>query len=136
MNELRCVLPFHLVPSANAREHWSITARRTREQRGVTRMRLGMIPGRLPCVVTLTRIGPKALDGDNLRNACKAVRDGVADALGVKSDADPRITWQYAQIPTAKCASMNLLFVPYKGGRKGGSSYGVQIRIGPREGPP
>lgn len=50
----------------------------------------------LPCVVRLTRLSPGTLDDDNLRGALKAVRDGVADRLGV-DDRDPRVTWEYAQ---------------------------------------
>ena len=47
--------------------------------------------------VTLTRVAPSnGLDDDNLRGALKAVRDGVADALGV-DDRDPRVEWKYAQ---------------------------------------
>ena len=48
------------------------------------------------CTVTLTRIAPRKLDCDNLRGALKAVRDGVADWLGV-DDGSERITWKYAQ---------------------------------------
>lgn len=56
-----------------------------------------LVPGcQLPCVVTLTRISPRLLDDDNLRPALKAVRDGVADRLGV-DDRDPRVEWRYAQ---------------------------------------
>ena len=51
---------------------------------------------RLPCVVTLTRIAPRALDCDNNQISMKAVRDGVADRLGV-DDRDPRVTWRYGQ---------------------------------------
>ncbi len=50
----------------------------------------------LPCVVTLTRISPGTLDGDNLQGALKGVRDGVADRLGV-DDRDARVRWVYAQ---------------------------------------
>ncbi len=49
-----------------------------------------------PVVVTLTRIAPHELDDDNLAFAFKAMRDGVADALGVR-DRDPRVSWRYAQ---------------------------------------
>lgn len=52
---------------------------------------------RLPVVATLVRIAPRSLDGDNLQTCLKAERDGVGDALGLKSDADPRVTWWYAQ---------------------------------------
>lgn len=49
-----------------------------------------------PAVVTMTRISPGTLDDDNLRPALKSIRDGIADAFGVK-DNDPRIEWRYAQ---------------------------------------
>lgn len=50
----------------------------------------------LPCTVTLTRIAPRDLDGDNLQSSLKAIRDGVADFLKV-DDRDSRVTWAYAQ---------------------------------------
>jgi hypothetical protein len=37
------------------------------------------------------------LDDDNLRGALKAVRDAVTDALGLRTDADERVQWHYAQ---------------------------------------
>ena len=46
--------------------------------------------------VTLTRESAGILDDDNLRGALKAVRDGVADWLGI-ADNDPRVTWRYEQ---------------------------------------
>lgn len=48
-------------------------------------------------VVTLTRIAPGTLDDDGLAAAFKAVRDGLTDALGFRSDADPRLRWRYGQ---------------------------------------
>jgi hypothetical protein len=54
----------------------------------------------LPVVVTLTRQGPRLLDDDNLAFAFKSVRDGVAQALGIK-DHDKRVTWRYAQLKGA-----------------------------------
>lgn len=50
----------------------------------------------LPVVVTITRLAPRKLDDDNCIAGCKAVRDEVAKFLGV-DDADPRVTWRYAQ---------------------------------------
>lgn len=48
-------------------------------------------------VITLTRIGPGTLDSeDNLAAGFKAVRDGIADALGV-NDRHPRLRWFYGQ---------------------------------------
>jgi hypothetical protein len=93
-------LPIRLLSEANVRQHWAEKARRARAQRLAT---WGAVraagPGRLrwPLDVTITRVAPRALDDDNLRGACKAVRDGIADALGLPSDRDPRVTWLYAQ---------------------------------------
>lgn len=42
-------------------------------------------------------MAPRELDDDGNVTSLKAVRDGVADALGMKSDRDPRVTWRYAQ---------------------------------------
>lgn len=81
----------------NAREHWAQRSRRVKSEReAVGWMLLGKRP-ELPCVVRLTRIAPsKGLDGDNLQGSLKAVRDSVAQWLGV-DDADARVTWQYDQ---------------------------------------
>ena len=93
-------LPVRTVSTLNSREHWSKRARRAAEHRALSRMlltgplraaRLG-----LPLRVTLTRVAPRALDGDNAQGALKSVRDGVADALGV-DDRTPLVTWVYAQ---------------------------------------
>jgi len=93
-------LPIRTVSEANRRDHWAKKAKRIAEQRVMVDMccstpfcRLRML---LPCLARLTRVAPRELDDDNLRGALKAVRDGVADALGVK-DNDPRVTWEYAQ---------------------------------------
>lgn len=94
-------LPIRLVSEPNVRQHWAKKAKRVASQRGLTRVALFMEPKRarftFPVLTTLTRIAPKPLDDDNLRGACKAVRDGIADALGIK-DNDPRVTWAYAQM--------------------------------------
>lgn len=51
----------------------------------------------LPVTITLSRIAPRALDDDNLRGAFKAIRDGICDYLGLRSDSSPLITWRYEQ---------------------------------------
>lgn len=97
---VRVSIQFPLVlPSvANAREHWTKRARRTAAQRNAVRLTAG---GQyrgfvLPMVVKLTRIAPRKLDSDNLSSSFKAIRDQVADELGV-NDGDARIAWLYAQ---------------------------------------
>lgn len=59
----------------------------------------------LPCRVTLTRYGPKKLDGDNLQSAFKAVRDTVAALIvpGLKPGmADELMSWEYDQVSGQK----------------------------------
>ncbi len=90
-----------LVSVANKREHWSKRAKRTKEHRAIA---LAAVHGSVhdPALllqvtaVRITRIAPRQLDGDNLQSSAKALRDGIADALGI-NDNDPRIEWQYAQ---------------------------------------
>lgn len=91
---MNTTLPIKTVSEANVREHWAQRARRAKWQRRDAYMATPRHT--LPCTVTLTRIAPRTLDDDNLRAALKAVRDGVADRLGV-GDRDPRVVWEYGQ---------------------------------------
>jgi hypothetical protein len=95
-SELRgtVILPVMTVSEANGRDHWRKKASRTKRHRTAARAMCPVVP--LPCTVLLTRMSSRELDDDNLRGALKAVRDGVADALGV-DDRDNRVTWLYAQ---------------------------------------
>lgn len=94
---IKVLVPIRTVSELNARTHWSVRARRAKVHRTSTRWALMACgPGQLPCKVTLTRIGRRDMDGDNLQGSLKAARDGVADWLRA-SDSDPRITWVYAQ---------------------------------------
>lgn len=56
--------------------------------------RCGALP--MPLLVTITRIGPRRLDDDNLAGACKYVRDAIATEVGV-DDGDERWTWRCEQ---------------------------------------
>jgi hypothetical protein len=86
-------LPLKLMSLANLRIHWSARHKLVKAQREAAIM----VPHHdLPCVVTITRIAPRALDSDNLVSCAKGLRDGIADRLGVK-DNDPRVEWRYAQ---------------------------------------
>lgn len=51
--------------------------------------------------ITLTRIAPRKLDGDNLQRSLKAIRDGVADVLRI-DDGNERLGWRYEQRPAVK----------------------------------
>jgi hypothetical protein len=86
-----------LPSAANLREHWSKRHRRVKLQRHVVGLYLANKPRpALPVVVTLTRVAPRALDGDNLQSAFKGIRDEVAKWIGF-ADNNPRIRWEYAQ---------------------------------------
>lgn len=90
-------IPLRLPSAANLREHWAAKAKRVKSQRAAVALYLGNGPRPpFPVVVTLTRIAPRALDGDNLQGAFKGARDEVARWFGVP-DNDPRVTWHYDQ---------------------------------------
>jgi hypothetical protein len=97
---IKIELPIRVISTANAREHWAVKAKRNREHRSAAyyatqgALRKEMLAGNVRG--TLTRIGKRRLDDDNLAGAFKAIRDGVADGLGL-DDGDPRIEWRYAQ---------------------------------------
>lgn len=96
--------PIRTVSEANrsSREPWQVKMRRRKDQQtamGV--MFLNALQGRrveLPCVVRLTRVGPKRMDSDNLAGSFKACRDQIARQIGV-DDGDTRITFEYEQTP-------------------------------------
>jgi hypothetical protein len=92
-------VPVRAVAEVNAREHWSARQKRAKDHRRVTVIcarSASLTRPALPLVVTLTRLAPRAMDSDNAVGACKHVRDGVADWLGV-DDGDERIEWAYGQ---------------------------------------
>jgi len=93
--------PIHVVSEANRREHHMAKARRVKAQRSaaamVCRTSFGAPPGP-PLLIRLTRFAPRKLDSDNLAGAFKAIRDGIADWLGI-NDGDERLRWDYAQAP-------------------------------------
>lgn len=95
-------LPLRLQSVANLREHWAAKARRAKRERQTVCQEFVRVGGiwmthpTIPLVITITRIAPRPLDGDNLQAACKACRDGIADWLKTQ-DNDPLLTWHYAQ---------------------------------------
>lgn len=106
----------HTISEANAREHHMVKARRKRLHTDTARAHVlaAKAGPPLPLRITLTRIGAKRLDSDNLAGAFKGVQDGVALARGV-DDGDPRITWVYEQECRRPCGGVQ--------------AYGVRIRI-------
>jgi hypothetical protein len=85
----------------NRRDHWTVRRSRFDRQAAAVfacwpRKNGSVVVPMMPCVVTLTRIGPRELDSDNLAGGFKAVRDQVAICLGV-DDGDERVRWVYRQ---------------------------------------
>lgn len=86
---------------AKLRERWATEAKRSKLHRDLAWGNCSHFHPWLKkegdaLVVTLTRIAPGALSGDNLQSALQATRNGVTEWLDV-DDSDGRITWTYAQ---------------------------------------
>jgi hypothetical protein len=99
-------VPIRIVSEANLREHWAKRAKRKTAQQVEMIVELRNVLRQsprvaFPCVVTLTRIGPRRLDSDNLANGFKAVRDAIAGVLGI-DDGDSRIRFEYEQEANGK----------------------------------
>ena len=103
-------LPLRLVNASNRREHWAARAKRAKTQRVAARLAVWGPWGRYSfdnlgdvtmldrgLVVNIIRIAPRPLDDDGAVTSAKNVRDGIADALGLAADNDPRVTWVVAQ---------------------------------------
>ena len=91
-------IPIKLPSLLNMRASWRAISKLKKAQRLATRIALnGLVVPPMPCVVTITRIGPRRLDDDNLAGACKYVRDQIATMIGV-DDGSPLYTWRYEQV--------------------------------------
>lgn len=94
------LLEFHLKSAANLREHWAVRARRVKAERVaayVIAQSQGAYRFGLPATVTITRVAPRELDDDNLAAACKGIRDGIADGMGLLGDRHIGLEWRYRQ---------------------------------------
>lgn len=80
----------------NLREHHMARARRVKAQRAAVARKMPKWAEGPLLVARLTRVGPRALDTDNLAAALKGHRDAVAARLRV-DDATPLMRWEYAQ---------------------------------------
>ena len=92
------VLPIRTRSAPNLREHWAVRARRTRDERAVVAFLMAnvrLVVG-TPHAVLMTRLGPRRMDDDNATAGCKAVRDEIANLLGI-DDGDKRVTWDVQQ---------------------------------------
>lgn len=94
----QCVISMKLPSLANQRMNWQKRHRITKGQRELV---FAAMVGRdipdPPVVVTLTRCGPRTLDDDNLRGAFKAIRDQIAEELGIDDGDASAAEWRYEQ---------------------------------------
>ncbi len=102
---IRLELPIRVVSEANQRDHYMAKhSRKVAQQAELTTEWRRLVKKHrltLPVTVRFTRIGPKALDSDNLAGSFKHVRDSLAKILGV-DDGDDRISFTYAQQANGK----------------------------------
>ena len=105
-----------LASLANSRTHWRALAKvKANQRRAVAWSLMGHERPQFPVVVTLTRVGVRDLDDDNLASAFKAVRDELAAWLGCDDGPRAPVSWRYAQ-------------------RRGEpKEYAVEIQIDPKE---
>jgi len=99
-------LPLRLRNEKSSHAHWAKRRGRVQFERQYVYEHLtslwedGPLLG-LPLVVTITRIAPRALDGDNLQCACSATRDAISDWLAGQylkgNDRQDRLEWRYEQ---------------------------------------
>lgn len=103
-----CVtLPLRLVNPNNNRTGWWIVSKRNKQHhRSVAIGLKGYSLPPLPATVTITRIGQRKMDDDNLQAAAKSVRDAVALAYGV-DDGSELYEWRYAQEHTRKAIGLD-----------------------------
>lgn len=101
-------IPVKTTNPNNGSQGWSrnaafAKARRRKTQRLSAELHVRSALGRtaptFPLVVTVTRVAPsQGLDPhDGLGAALKGCIDGIADALGLTNDRDPRVTWRLDQ---------------------------------------
>lgn len=102
-------LPIRIYPEANLREHAITRWKRSKKHDEAvfytlvgSRELLKLLKAQGPLLVTLTAIGPKALDDDNLVGGFKHVRDSVARFLGIDDGNKARIRFHYAEQEIAK----------------------------------
>ena len=93
------LLPIKITSPLNGSQgKWWDKKDRVKRERTIVKWGLMPLPKPpLPVVVTLTRIGVRDLDTDNLAGGFKSVRDEVAAWLGVGDSTRDPITWVYEQ---------------------------------------
>lgn len=110
-------IPLKTVSESNCSENRWDKSRRHRQQQFFIRVLFNQETREIsvPCTITMTRIGPRFLDDDNLPMSMKWIRDEIGASLFPErvttykkkngayatnkghADSDPRIKWKYMQ---------------------------------------
>ncbi len=97
-------VPIHTVSEMNVREHWRVRNKRHQSHRMAVDAEILLalankrtIPVEPPLLVTLTRIGKRILDDDNLQASFKHIRDCVAEWVGFDDGDVKRLRFKYRQ---------------------------------------
>ena len=92
-------VPLKTVPGLNARELWQGRSSRVKKERKAVAWSLvGQTRPPIPCSVRLTRVAPSGgVDDDNLSGSLKAVRDQIAEWLGIDDRHRNQVRYVYAQ---------------------------------------
>jgi hypothetical protein len=95
---VRFHIPIKLPSLANlSHQHWRKLTRMKDKQKRAARLCMSGVEIPLPpLIVTITRIGPRKLDDDNLASSCKYIRDQIAEKVGL-DDGSAEYTWRYDQ---------------------------------------
>jgi crossover junction endodeoxyribonuclease RusA len=89
-------VPMPLPSVANLREHHFAKAKRVKAHRAVGQLLAKGYTHKGSALIVLTRFAPRPIDSDNLASAFKAVRDGIADVIGV-DDGHMSLIWHCQQ---------------------------------------
>lgn len=110
-------IPIRTSSKLNQRLHHYARASVAKKERGEAKIcalsELNLLPSKhclfhadKEVTITMTRVGPRELDDDNVQGALKSIRDGIADALAVAAgtdnagrgnDNEKRMKWVYCQ---------------------------------------
>ena len=95
-------LPIRVRSEGNQREHHFAVHERKKRQKGSTKLVFGAHLAQRPdlkppFVVTLTRVGLRTMDDDNVAFAFKAIRDQIAECLGIDDGDVARLRFRYGQ---------------------------------------
>lgn len=111
-------IPGHLPSVANRRVHPMALAKLKREQRDRVLLAWpskfrGVLRGleEWTARVVFTHRAPWDLDDDNLRSAFKAVRDEVTRLLGLETDRDHRLSFEYLEVRATKADASHVIEV-------------------------